>query len=140
METLRWKTRIAMLWILMAVAISAHSIMVAMDPVPMEKVLAEAGAMGAGMWLFLALFWMLPLWMAFATVSIKGSSNRWLNLVLGIIFVILNIFHFFECGVPLVEGGPLTEPTAHHILAVGSTVVAAALIAWYALKWPKEEA
>jgi len=139
METLRYETKIAVLWVVMAVCISAHSIMVAADPTAMERMAEEAAAMGPGMWLFLALFWLVPLWMAFVTMAVKGSCNRWANFVLGIIFTILNIFHFFECGVPLTQTGPLTEPTAQHILLVGSTVVATALIAWYAWKWPKQE-
>jgi hypothetical protein len=140
METLRWKTRIAVLWVLMAVCISAHSILVGVDPAAMKRMAEEAAVAGPGMWVFLALFWLVPLWMAFVTMTVKSSCNRWANFVLGIIFTVLNIFHFFECGVPLMKTGPLTEPTAHHILLVGSTVVATALIAWYAWKWPKQEA
>jgi hypothetical protein len=70
----------------------------------------------------------------------KDSINRWVNFVLGIIFTLLNIFHFMQCGVPLVEGGPVSEPTAHHILLVGSTVLFAVLIVWYSWKWLEKEA
>ena len=140
METLRWKTRIVVLWVLMAVATSAHSILVAVDPAAMKRMAEETAKAGPGMWVFLALFWLVPLWMAFVTMTVKGSCNRWSNFVLGIIFTIANILHFFGCGVPLIGTGPLAEPTAHHILLVGSTVVATALIAWYAWKWPKQEA
>ena len=139
METLRYKTKIAVLWVVMAVATSAHSIMIAGDPTAMERMSEEAAAMGPGMWLFMALFWLVPLWMAFVTMAVKGSSNRWANFVLGIIFTILNIWHFFACALALDETTPVGEPTAHHILIVGSTVVATALIAWYAWKWPKQE-
>jgi len=140
MEILRCKTKIAVLWVIMAVCTSAHSILVYADPAAMERMTEEVGAMGAMMWLFLALFWVVPLWMAFVTMAVKGSSNRWANFILGIVFTVLNIWHFFECGVPLIQGGPLTEPTAHHILLVGSTAVATALIAVFAWKWPKQEA
>ena len=137
METLRWKTRIAVLWVLMAVAISAHSIMVFMEPGILEKMEAEMEAMGPGMWIFLALFWLFPLWMAFLSLTLKDSVNRWTNLILGIIFTLLNIWHFLGCGLALIEN-PIGEPTAHHILLVGSTVVATALIAWLAWKWPED--
>ena len=60
-------------------------------------------------------------------------------LVLGLAFTCLNAFHFFLCGVPLMQGGPVPEPAAYHILLVGSTVVATALIGWYAWKWPVVE-
>jgi len=131
MEILRWKIRIAMLWILMAVAMSAHSQFVLMDPGATEKAMAEIEATGPGMLVFKALFWLVPLWMAFMSLTVKGSANRWVNFVLGIIFTILNIVHFTE---------HLAPPSLVQILIVGSTVIATALIAWYAGKWPKQEA
>ena len=131
MEILRWKTRIAVLWVLMAVAMSAHGLLTAMVPGGLEKAISEVEAMGYGMLIFMALFWLIPLWLAFVAMPLKDSSNRWVNFVLGIIFTILNIWHFIE---------HLAPPSPVQILIVGSTVVATALIAWYARKWPKEEA
>ena len=131
METLRWKTRIAVLWVLMAVAMSAHGLLAAMVPGGLEKAIAEVEATGSGMLVFMALFWLIPLWLAFMSLTVKGSANRWVNFILGIIFTILNIWHFIE---------HLAPPSITQILIVGSTVVATALIAWYAWKWPKQEA
>ena len=130
MEILRWKVRIAVLWVLMAGAMSAHGAMAIMEPGGMEEV-AEVAAMGQGMLIFMSLFWLVPLWLAFVSLTVKGSCNRWTNFILGIIFTILNIVHFTE---------HLAPPSPVQILIVGSTVVATALIAWYAWKWPKEEA
>ena len=126
MELLRWKTRIAVLWVLMAVAISAHGIMGFLEA---GKV--EGAALTTGMLISMVLFYLIPLWMAFVSLTVKGSPNRWANFVLGIIFTVLNIGHFIE---------HLAPPSPVQILIVGSTVVATALIAWYAWKWPKEEA
>jgi heme/copper-type cytochrome/quinol oxidase subunit 4 len=78
----------------------------------------------------MALFWLVPLWLAFVTMTVKGSTNRWINFILGIIFTLLNIWHFIE---------HLLEPSVVQILIIGSTVVVTALIAWYAWKWPKQE-
>lgn len=139
MEILRWKTRIALLWVFMVVAILAHSLLVAWEPGGLERMISHMEEMGAGGLLFEALVCLVPLWLAFVSLTVKDSCNRWTNFILGIIFTILNIWHFVECGVA-VTGGPIAEPTAHHILLVGSTVVATALIAWYAWKWPKQEA
>ena len=140
METLPWKTKIAVLWILAAVAMSAHMILIIGDPAAVKKVTEWAAKAGSGEWMFFALFWLVPLWMAFAAVSMKDSANRRVNLIVAAIFTILNIWHFFICGVPLFKGGPLAEPTPHHILLVGSTAVATMLIVRYAWKWPKKEA
>jgi hypothetical protein len=140
METLRWKIRIVVLWVIAAEAYSAHMIMVTIDPVSMKKMLAWGATIDAGGWVFGAIYWLIPLWLAFVTITVKGSSNRWANFVLGIIATLLNIYHFFMCGVPLVQPVLFSEPTAHHILLLGSAVVATALITWYAWKWPKQEA
>ena len=139
METLKWKTRIVVLWFISAEAFSAHMIMVTIDPVSMKKMLAWGATIDAGGWLFASVWWLIPFWLAFVTITAKGSSNRWANLVLGIVATLLNIYHFFMCGVPLVQPILFQEPTAHHILLLGTAVVATALITWYAWKWPKQE-
>src|SRR5512136_3453007 len=114
METLRWKTRIAVLWIISAEAYSAHMIMVTIDPVSMDKMLAWGAEIDAGGWLFGAIYWLIPFWLAVVTLTVKGGSNRWANFVLGLIATLLNIFHFFMCGVPLVFPVLFSAPTWHH--------------------------
>jgi len=132
METLRWKARIALLWVFMAVAMSAHSLFAFMDPALIEEMMAELEATGPGMLVFMALFWLVPLWLAFVSMTVKDSCNRWTNFVLGIIFTLLNIWHLI---MHLAEG-----PSVHQILIIGSTVVVTVLIAWFAWRWPKEKA
>ena len=139
MELLKWKIRIAVLWLFMVVSISAHCHFFTWEPGGLERMASHIEAEGSGVLLFEALGRLIPLWMAFMSLTLKDSYNRWANCILGIVFTIVNIWHFFSCGIPLAEGGPVTEPTAHHILLLGSTVIATALIAWYAWKWPKSE-
>ncbi len=139
METLRSRATIAVLWIVSAVAMSAHMILLSFDPTAMKKAAGSAGTAGSGDWVFVALFWLAPLWMAFAAMTMKGSIGRWVNLIAAAAVTILNIWHFFICGLPLLEGGPFEKPTAHHVLLVGSTVVATALIFCYAWRRPKQE-
>jgi len=128
MEILRWKTRIAVLWVFMAVAMSAHSIFSFMVPELVEEMWEME--MGPGMMLFMALFWLIPLIMAVLSLTLKDSPNRWANFILGIVFTILNIVHFTE---------HLSPPSACQILIIGSTVVVTGLIAWFAWKWPKPQ-
>ncbi|TEU13402.1 MAG: hypothetical protein E3J25_05935 [Anaerolineales bacterium] len=129
METLRLRIKISVLWIFMAVAMSAHSVLAFMEPGAMEELAAMQ--MGAGMFLFMALFWLIPLIMAFLSLTLKDLADRRANIVLGIVFTVLNIFHLAE---------HLAQASVHQILIIGSTVVVTALIAWYAWKWPKPEA
>ena len=139
MGNLIWKTRIAVLWILAAVVMSAHIILVSIDPAAMEKTAEWAAKASQGEWVFSALFWLVPMWMALVVLTLKGSANRWINFIVAIIFTIFNIWHFFICGVPLLKGGAYTEPTVHHILLVASSAVATALIAWFAWKRLKQK-
>ncbi len=50
METLRWKTRIVVPWIISAEAISAHMIMVTIDPVALKKMLDWGATIDAVGW------------------------------------------------------------------------------------------
>jgi len=128
MKILQWKVRISVLWIFMAVAMSAHGVLAFMEPGAMEQI--GEMQMSAGMFLFMALFWWVPLVMAVLSVTLKDLANRWTNMILGIVFTALNIFHLIE---------HLADPSAHQILIIGSTVVVTALIFWHALRWPKQE-
>ena len=122
------KIKISVLWIFMAVSMSAHAVLSFMEPGAIEEI--RAMAMGPEMFLFVALFWWIPLVMAVLSVTLKDVANRWMNLVMGGIFTILNIVHLIE---------HLAQPSAHQLLILGSTVVVTALIVWYAWKWPKQE-
>jgi len=114
----------------MAVAMAAHSVLSFMEPGAMEEMWKMA--MGPEMFLFMALFWWAPLVMAFLSVTLKDSANRKANMIVGVVFTVLNIFH-------LTEHLTTAPPTAHQLLIIGSTVVVTALIVWYAWKWPKQE-
>ena len=128
MKRLTWKIRISVLWLFMAVAMSAHSVLSFMERDVVEQMWEKQ--MGVGMLVFTALFWLVPLIMAVLSLTLKDSANRWANIVLGIVFTLLNIGHLVE---------HLTPPVVHQILILASTVVVTALIAWYAWKWPKQE-
>ena len=128
MEVLRWKTRIAVLWVFMAVAMSAHAVLSFMGREAVEQMWEME--MGPGMMLLMALYWWVPMVMAVLSLTLKDSANRWANFVVGIVFTILNIVHLAE---------HLAEPSAYLILLIGSTVVVTGLIAWFAWRWPKPQ-
>jgi len=131
MENLALKVRISMLWVFMAVAM--YRCWSCLEPGVVEKILAGEMArfQTPAMLLFAALFWLVPLAMAFLSVTLKDVANRWANIILGIVFTLLNIYHLTI---------HFPEPSAHDLLIVGSTIVVTALIAWYAWKWPEQEA
>jgi len=87
----------------------------------------EIGGMKIGpeMLLVFAILLLVPLIMAFLSLTLKDSANRWANIILGIVFTVIQL-------VALI--GTLAQPSAHAILMEISKVVAPALIVWYAWK------
>jgi hypothetical protein len=130
MEEMTLKVRILSLWIFVAVAMSAHGILYLMAPGTVDQLASGAMVVGPGMLFFMSLFYYIPLVMAFLSVTLRYAANRRANMVLGAVFVVLNAFHLIE---------HLAEPSAHQILLIASTVVAPALVFWYALKWRRAE-
>jgi len=132
MEILTVKGRIAVLWVFGAVAMSAHTLLLITEPGGLEWMISESEAMGSAAFLLVAaLFWWIPLVMAFLSMTLKDSANRWTNMILGVVFTVFSIYHLTQ---------PCVGSRAHQWLIAGSMVVVAALIAWYAWKWPTQEA
>jgi peptidoglycan biosynthesis protein MviN/MurJ (putative lipid II flippase) len=75
--------------------------------------------------LFFAVCMLVPLIMAFLSLNLKYSTNRWTNIIVGVVFVAL------KC-VDLIED--VTKLSAWAMLMTLSGVVALALIVWYAWK------
>jgi len=129
MGSLILKVRISVLWLFMAVAMSAHTVLSFMEPDLIHQLMSGEMTIDPMMFFFIALFWWVPLVMAFLSVTLKDLVNRRLNLVMGAAFTILNIFHLIE---------HIIQSSAHQLLIVLSTVVVTGLIFWYAWKWPKQ--
>jgi len=139
MEALRWKTRIAVLWLFMAVAYSAHMVLSIFEPGVIELVTTGGITISEGEFIFSTLFaWLIPLAMAFLSVTLKDSTNRRANIILGITFTVGNIAHllFEQLTQPSIH---MAQPSIHQLLINLSTVVATTLVVWYAWKWPKPQ-
>lgn len=137
MELLRWKTRIAVLWIFLAVGLSAAMFLSFMEPGVIEDLISgkhDGTQIGEGLIFLFAILWFIPLIMAFLSLTLKDSTNRWTNFVLGILFAIFYVVDF------------INNLTGEELPAIASVVmfvlliVVAALIAWHAWKLPKQEA
>ncbi len=129
--------RIAVLWVFMAVAMSAHVVLSVFEPGVIEQIASGKMQIGEEMFLFMALFWLVPLTMAYLSVTLKYLANRRANIALGVVFTGLNIFHLlFELMVQ--PSTHMVQWSLHQLLIDGATVVVTALIVWHAWKWPKE--
>jgi len=123
-----WKIKIAVLWIFLAVGFSALAIMSLMTPGAIEQIIAgemEGMPITEGLLFFLAIFWLIPLTMAFLSLVLRDSANRWANIIVGIVWVALGI---------LDVGDTLNRGWLTLAFVSFSKTVAAVLIVWYAWK------
>jgi len=133
MELLRWRTRIAVLWIILAVGLSAYMFLRFMEPGVIEGIISGqfgSSQISEGYLFYLAIFWFIPWIMAFLSLVLKDSANRWTNFVLGILWAIGLVYGLIHSAI----GGQ----SAAILVSYSLGIVAAALIAWYAWKWPKQ--
>ena len=137
MEILRWKVRLSVLWIFMAVGHSAGMFLYLLMPGVLEDVIAgEIGGMplSEGVMVVYAIFWLIPFVMAVLCLTLKDSYNRWVSFVLGILYIL-----FFIVDIISYSAGGEPISVALWLMYVAG-IVAAALIAWLALRWPKQQA
>jgi len=124
--------RISVLWIFFAVANSAHYAMYVFEPGALKKILSEEMTLRARLAIVEAFTsWLIPLTMAFLSVTLGDLANRNLNMVLGGLFTLLGIIHIAICPIVHISN----KPSVHQLLICISTVVVTALIFWYAWSW-----
>ena len=116
-----WKIKIAVLWSL--VEFCVLTFMMVLQSIPMET----AAETTPGEILAVAISSLIPPIMAFLSLTLKGSINRWLNIIVGIVFIVL---------IPFGSGFELI-PTAYlpSVIVIAIVqVVALVLIVWFAWK------
>ena len=70
----------------------------------------------------------IPSLMIFLSLTLKAKANRWTNIIVGILHIVIVLR--FAIG----------ESWAFYIFGTIVEVVLLSLIVWYAWKWPKQEA
>ena len=131
MEKSASKIRLAILWLFVAVAMSANTILYFVVPGVIDEIrTGEVVGMQATPELLLVMavtyFW-VPLVMAVLSLSLRDRGNRLANIVLGIFY---SVFILFELVMNIT-----TVAYPYLILMDISAIVVSALIAWYAWKW-----
>ena len=133
MEELTLKVKIAVLWIFLAVGMSASMLLSLMAPGTIEEIIAgkmEGMESSEGVLFMFSLFWLVPLAMAFFSVTLKRASNRVLNIALGLFFA---VFHIVHMSGHISRG----ELGFTHLIICVIAVIVGILIFLYALRWPK---
>jgi hypothetical protein len=117
-----WKIRIAVLWVITEFGMFAVPMVEQHIPGYMDEIIAETTP--EVMMLLAFIVMILPL-MAFLTLTLKDSINRWLNIILGIVFIVLSPIGII--GVP-------TDYLPSMIIIAIVEIMALVLIVWYAWK------
>ncbi len=124
-----WKIKIAILWLFPLVVFLASAVLMFMEPGIIEQIIAgevEGKALSVELLLAGAVIDILgPLVMAFLSLTLKGSINRWLNIIVGGIYAVLGFITLLEQA---------ANPKAYAIVLLVGAVVAPMLIVWYAWK------
>ena len=70
----------------------------------------------------------IPSLMVFLSLAMKAKANRWTNIIVAALYILVAI------------GNPIEESWAYIYFGSIVEVVLLSLIVWYAWKWPKQEA
>jgi hypothetical protein len=124
--------RISVLWLFVVVSDLANVLMSLAYPGVIEELMTAGGSMGPELMFVGAIVILIPLVMAVVTLTLKDLMNRWLNIILGLVFTAIYLGNFVELST--------TMPAAYILLLSIAGFIAPALIVWYAWKWPKQEA
>jgi hypothetical protein len=128
-ELEQMKVKLSILWILGEVTLLTFLVLEYMEQGVMEGILAgymRELSLGPGTLLFYAVSLLIPLVMAFLSLTLKFSMNRWANIIVGIVYTGLYLMDLVA---------HLAVPYAYAILMGIASVVAQLLIVWYAWKW-----
>ena len=126
-----WKIKISVLWLFSVVAGVAGGFFTLMEPGVLQQIMAgevEGMRIGPGLLLMYAIVILVPLVMAFLSLTLKDSTNRWANIIVGIVWIGLSLSDLFTYLTKL------SAYSAYSILMWLSGRVATALIVWYAWK------
>ena len=128
------KVRLSVLWLFTAIYTVVGVVLSIMEPGVLQH-LIETGELngtklGPEVLLVLAVFFLIPLIMAFLSVTLKDKANRWANVIAGIAFIVIASPDLIKYLVP---------EKYYLLFGTSITIIVYLLIIWYAYKWPKQK-
>ena len=128
------KTTLAVLWVALMFLYAYADILGFYRAENVEGVLAgELGGVEVTPVLLVgsAILMTVPIAMIVLSLTLRASPNRWLNLIVGVVYgVVLGV---------TVASGEVSENTAYYLLIAAAEAVVLALILWRAWRWPTGE-
>jgi hypothetical protein len=126
-----WKIKVSVLWLFSVMTGVAGGFFTLMEPGVIEQIKSgevEGMKIGPELLLGFSIVLLVPLVMAFLSLTLKDSANRWANIIVGIVWIGLSLS---DLNTYLTQ---LSAYSAYSILMWLSGRVATALIVWYAWK------
>ena len=122
-----WKIKVSVLWLIAAVAYATHPTIVYLEPGVLATYIATGTVrgyqIGHVVLLTIASLMLVPLVMAFLSVTLKDSVNRWANVTVGAVYAFIFITNVYDA---------LTVPAYGGALMTFTAFVASILIIWFA--------
>ena len=131
MKILTLKIRILVLWIFTGASITAEVALYLYKNGLIAEIISGDAGIGPAELVIWTCRWLVPFVLAFLTVMLRDKASRMLNLVFGAIFLVFNIFQFAA------RAATEQDLPAFLVIIIVSSTVAAALILWSAVRWPK---
>ena len=124
------KIKLSALWIAMMLLYIYADILSLFRPGQVEEMID--GRMGPfpvtqGSLLIASILMIIPAVMVFISLTLKPKVNRWANIILGVLYTLVNISNL------------IGETWAYYILFGIVEIVLTLLIVWYAWRWHKQE-
>ena len=94
-----WRVRISVLWIADVVALAAAFTLVLFEPGHLDELIngrVEGMEINLGVLLLTSFFWLVPLLMMYFSLVLNIKVLRRLNIILGIILALMNLFDFLS--------------------------------------------
>jgi hypothetical protein len=135
MNEYKWRVRISVLWIADVVALAAAFMLAMYEPGFLDDVLSgmlEGMEINAGVILLASFFWLVPMVMMYLSLVLGRAVIRWLNIILGLILGLLNLFDFIG------QVSSLDPVGVARTIMIAMMVIVPFLIAWHGWKWPEK--
>lgn len=123
------KIKLSVLWIARMLTGIQGDVIRLMDPAVLEDIISGETAvpMTAEVLASMGMLMLVPILMVFLSLELKYKPNRWLNIIIAVLFIAID-------GIGFIMPRPLYE----NVMGIGY-VVFCALIVWFAFKWTERE-
>ena len=123
-----YRIKISVLWLFVALTYLGFSMLQLMHSGTIASLMAGqllGFQVGPALLLYFAVVALVPLVMAFLSLTLQASVNRWANVIVGVIWAILSLPDLVQA---------IQKLSAYATLMPLAGIVALALIVWYAWK------